>query len=174
VIVIDDTDVDSDPDPDEKDQGEESDPTPLVNRLRSRTKSGLYAPPSEEGDGGDEAESGSEEEEGRSEASPVTGRKRRSGDEGLNGDVSMKDAKGRELPKRKAKKKALKAIRGENSDGKSGEEDTEDGSEGMEVDINLQEEDEESQLMDEEGTEGDDVIDIVENGMADDGKADGH
>ena len=88
-------------------------PTPLVQRLRSRVRTGLVTEPSSE------LETDAEGDDEESLASPGPSSRLRSHDRGIDSDVAMGDAgrRSRSRPVRGAKRKALKALKGGESDG---------------------------------------------------------
>lgn len=133
---------------DEDDESEDgqADPTPLVQRLRSRARNSFVKEPSSELEADAEEES---EADGQSEASPLPARRLRSTDKLIDSNGSLPQRKSsrsnsRLNRERGAKRKALEALKG-------GESDTDD----MEVDVGGlaidDEEEGEDEGMDEDG-----------------------
>ena len=111
IIEIEDSTDDSDQD--------DANPTPLVHRLRSRTRSSLIPEQLSEVDADGEEED--EDGDGHSAASPVASRRLRSHDRLIDSNVSMRSSRRnfRALPGRGAKAKAIEALKGGDSDTES-------------------------------------------------------
>ncbi|OCF72595.1 TKL protein kinase [Kwoniella mangroviensis CBS 8886] len=114
---------------DADEETEDDEPTPLVNRLRSRggrasyikeTSSEVEADDEEnenEHDADNSTVQGEDTEGSEEENSPAPSRNLRSRDKLIDSDVSMVSSKkGRSLPSRGAKKKAIEALKGGESD----------------------------------------------------------
>ncbi|WWD06627.1 hypothetical protein V865_004720 [Kwoniella europaea PYCC6329] len=113
---------------DADEETEDDEPTPLVNRLRSRGRASYIKEMSSEVEADDEENEnehdadnatvqGEDTEESDEENSPAPSRNLRSRDKLIDSDVSMVSSKkGRSLPSRGAKKKAIEALKGGESD----------------------------------------------------------
>lgn len=122
------------------DADEEEEPTPLVARLRSRTKSLVdIAPPPSEPDADDEEEDEEDEEDDDDDGSPGPSSRTRSRDQLIDSGSSgrsLSSARGRIVPRRSAKARAIEVLRaGESpSPGPEGDGMEVDDDDGMEVD----------------------------------------